>query len=50
MTLTEVTETFYAILLYKKEGYDCFKYNFKLPQSYNKPLERFYEKNKFKKK
>lgn len=47
MTLSEVTEMFYSIILYKKEGYDCFKYKFKLPQSYYKSLTRFYDKNKF---
>lgn len=47
MTIEEVCEAYYSIILYKKEGYDCFKYKFKLPQAYKKNLIRFYEKNKF---
>lgn len=47
MTLTEVTDMYYSIILYKKEGYDCFKYKFKSPHGYSKALVRFYEKNKF---
>lgn len=47
MTLKEVTELYYSIYLYKTEGYDCFKYNFKLSSNFNSVLVSFFEKNKF---
>lgn len=47
MTLKEVTETFYSIYLYKTEGYDCFKYDYKLPSTYYKTIQTFFERNKF---
>ena len=47
MKMQEVVEIFYSIYLYKTQGYDCFKYEFKLPAKLDTVLKRCYEKNKF---
>ena len=47
MKLKDVTELFYSIYLYKVQGYDCQKYGFKLPSTYSKTIQTFFEYNKF---
>lgn len=47
MKLKECTELFYSIYLYKYQEYDCFKYNFKLPGTYSRTIQNFFERNKF---
>ena len=47
MDIKEVTEIYYSIWLYKTEGYECTKYSYKVPTTRYKPLQLFYNKNKF---